>query len=109
MTKTAEERISSLEDNFTFMGEGIRRVEKALEKLDATVATLVEKLDTRYPSRESVDLRMGELVRDIKKLREDQDALEARTTRMSAWQYKVTGALVLIAFALGVASHFWGW
>lgn len=107
--KTAEERISSLEDNFTFLREGLSRVEKAIEKLEATLSGLVEKLDGRYPSKESVDLRMQELVRDIKTLRERQDALEARAARLSAWQYRVAGALVVISFAVGVLSRYWGW
>ena len=109
MTKTTEERISSLEDNFTFMREGISRVEKTLEKLDISVSTLVEKLDGRYPSKESVDLRLGELIRDIKALRERQDALETRAARLLAWQYRVAGALVVISFAVGVLSRYWGW
>ena len=91
------------------MREGISRVEKTLEKLDIAVASLVEKLDGRYPSKESVDLRLGELIRDIKALRERQDALETRAARLSAWQYRVAGALVVISFAVGVLSRYWGW
>ncbi|MHB1681578.1 MAG: hypothetical protein ACYCYO_01940 [Bacilli bacterium] len=108
-TKTTEERVTSLEENFAFMREGMTRVERMLEKLDTTVSSLVDRLDTRYPSKESVDLRLAELVRDIKVLRERQDALEARAARMSAWQYRVAGALVVISFAVGVLSRYWGW
>lgn len=109
MDKTAEERISSLEDNFAFMREGIARMEKTLDNLNIAVASLVEKLDGRYPSKESVDLRVAELVRDIKGLRERQDAVEKRASSLAAWQYRVAGGLVVVSFALGVMSHFWGW
>ena len=108
MSKTAEERISSLEDNFAFMREGIARMEKTLEKLDISVTSLVEKLDGRYPSKESVDLRIGEIVRDIKGLRERQDAIEKRASALAAWQYRIAGGLVVLSFALGVLSHFFG-
>lgn len=107
--KTTEERVSALEENFAFMREGIARVEKTLEKLDASVLSLVERLDVRYPSKESVDLRMAEIMRDINALRERQDALEARVTRLAAWQYRVIGGLVVGSFALSALSHFWGW
>lgn len=107
--KTIEERVSSLEENFAFMREGIARVEKTLEKLDASVLSLVERLDARYPSKESVDLRMAEIVRDIKTLRERQDALEARAMKIAAWQYRVIGGLVVVSFVLGVLSRLWKW
>ena len=119
-TKTTEERVASLEENFSFMREGMARVERMLEKLDGTVSSLVDRLDIRYPSKESVDLRVAEIVRDIKTLRERQEDLRkdldeasgklgARVERMAAWQYKVTGALVVLSFGIGVLSHFWGW
>lgn len=109
MTKTVEERISSLEENVGYLREGVARVEKAIERLESTLSGLVDKMDGRYPSKESVDLRMQELVRDVKALRERQDVIENQMSRMSAWQYRVVGGIVVISFILGVLSHFWGW
>ena len=100
MTKTPEERIASLEMSFISMGEGIARVEKTLEKLDGSVTSLVDKLDARYPTKESVDLRLQELRNEYESLKLRVTEVEKNIDKLTAWRNWLTGAYVVL---VGVA------
>jgi chromosome segregation ATPase len=109
LVQTPEERIAALEQGLLSLGEGIRRVETTLEKLDISVSSLVEKLDARYPSKETVDLRFEDVHKELALLRKDHDALDRRVQKMQAWMYKAAGAIAIVAFGIGVLanSHKW--
>lgn len=108
--RTPEERLSSLEESFTFMREGIVRVEKTLDKLDLTVSSIVEKLDGRYPSKESVDLRIRELTTELQtardvneKLTEEVHSLRKDVDILKSWRSWLTGTLATVV-AVGVLA-----
>ena len=104
MPPSTEERLASLEQGFRSVREGLERMEKAIEKLDSAVTTLIDKLDLRYPSQESVNLRFGELQKENEALRERLGILEKQQGRLQNWQYKVAGGIAVIAFGLGIAA-----
>ena len=105
MTRSPEERLSGLEENFDSMKEGLARLEKTLERIDAVLSGLVERLDVRYPTRESVDLRVEDLRKDMESVRKQADESKTRIDRMQRWQYQVTGAVTLAAFLLGLLAR----
>lgn len=116
MTKSPEERLASLEQNFISLGEGVQRVEKAVDDLNKNVSTLVDKLDYRYPSKESVDLRLKAqeskdevLEKEIGELKEEVKTLKSQVNSLKKFQYKATGALVFVAFALGILVRSKAW
>lgn len=104
MSQTPEERLASLEQGFGYVREGLERMEKAIGKLDSAVNTLIDKLDGRYPSQESVNLRFAELQKENETLRERLGTVEKQQGRLQSWQYKVAGGIAVIAFGLGIAA-----
>ncbi|SFU71422.1 hypothetical protein [Alicyclobacillus macrosporangiidus] len=104
MTVTVEERLSTLEAGFQSLKEGLDRVERALEKLDGNVAVLIEKLDARYPSQESVNLRFTDLQQKVAQLETQCEAQRKDIDQLRNWQYKVTGGIAVVAFLLGLVS-----
>ncbi len=105
-----EERIAALEQGLLSMGEAISRVEQAVERMDTTVIALTDKLDARYPSTESVDIRIVELQKALKELRREAEGYSHEISRLRARQYKRMGASAVVAFLLGlVAEVFRSW
>jgi chromosome segregation ATPase len=109
VTRTPEERLASLEQQFSSLEEGFGRVEKAVEKLTDNVTAMMDRLDARYPSRESVDLRFSALEQENAMLKAEVAELKQRVNRMSAWQYKAMGAVGIAAFASGLVWYIKHW
>ncbi len=84
-------------------------MEKAVEKLTDNVTAMMDRLDARYPSKESVDLRFGSIEQDNNSLRTEVVELRQRVNRISAWQYKVMGAIGIVAFAAGLVWYVRHW
>jgi hypothetical protein len=105
VTKSPEERISALEEAVVSLKEGMSRVEKGFEKLEETFAVLMDKLDNRYPSKENVDLRFAQLHDDI----HGENGVKTQMETLKKFMYKVTGAIALVGFVIGVLanSHKW--
>ncbi len=102
MQKSPEERISSLEESIIYLKEGMAEVKNTLEKI-------MDKLDDRYPSKESMDLRISTLRDELKDLHDRTDKVESQTAKMQRWQYQVTGAVMLAAFLLGLLARSVKW
>lgn len=107
--RSPEERITSLEGSFVNLKEGLTDVKTALETLNVTVAGLVDRLDGRYPSKESVDLRVEDLRKDVDAVRKQADESKVQIDRMQRWQYQIMGAITLAAFLLGLLTRGFNW
>lgn len=105
MSLSTEERLASLEQKFNNVEEGIGRLEKSLEKVANTVSELMEKLDARYSSQESVNLRFQQQQQEITQLQALAETLRADVEHMRRWQYKVMGAATVVAFLLGLVAE----
>lgn len=105
MTKTNEERLSTLEESNDFLKEGMREMKEGIREVKETLAMIVEKLDGRYVSKESFDLRVQTLCDALKEVEKRQDATDAKINKLQKWQYTVTGGGVLLGFVIGIASH----
>lgn len=106
---TPEERIASLEIGLSGMKEGIAELKSVIEKLDSTVSTLVDKMDLRYATKESVDLRIEALEVENKSLRSTVKDLNVRVNKLTAWMYKSMGAIGFLTIGSAIvwyARHF---
>jgi len=109
VTKSPEERLSALEEAFVSLKEGMSRVEKGVGKLEETFAVLMDKLDSRYPSKENVDLRFKEIQTEIVVLRLQVADNTKRIYALNAWLYKAMGAVAVVGFGLGIAAQHIKW
>lgn len=99
-----EERLASLEQNFASMKEGFDRVEKAVGKLTDTVSNLGDKLDTRYPSKESVELRFSEIWNEISNIKGEKQRTKL-TKPHWAMVWVTAGAVFISVLSLAISLH----
>ncbi|MFD1677020.1 hypothetical protein [Alicyclobacillus fodiniaquatilis] len=109
-TKTPQERIQSLEDRFSSLEVGMDRVEQALTKMGEQFEDLKEKLDARYPTQESVNLRFDALWKDVIDMKEEHQTVRKDVERLKGGFYRFVGgaavAGALIGYGLEVL-HMW--
>lgn len=98
MTKTNEERITALEESFVYVKEGMR-------ELKDTMNVIIEKLDGRYVTKDSYDIRIQSLLDANKELEKRQDATDAKINKLQKWQYTVGGGAMVVGFLVGIISH----
>jgi len=104
VTKSPEERLSALEEAFVSLKEGMSRVEKGVGKLEETFAVLMDKLDSRYPSKESVELRLKEQMDDIVELKVKNAKMEKGIEELRKYIYKAIGGTAVGAFLFGFVA-----
>lgn len=102
---TVEERLTSLEKSFEYLQEGMSRVEGTLEKLDSSVADLIGRLDNRYPSQESVNLRFESMSKEIVELRKEFEETNVRVDKVRVWMYKAMGIGMTVTFVVGILAE----
>ena len=98
MTRTNEERITSLEEAIDYLKEGMKDVKDTLN-------VIIEKLDGRYPTKESVEFRIQALNDQQKELEKRIDCLETKVAKVQKWQYTVGGGAMVVGFLVGIISH----
>lgn len=105
MPENVEGRLSSLEQGFLSLKEGIDDLKRSVEKVDTAVTSLMDKLDGRYPSKESVDLRIGELKQQQEALTRRLHDMQKQVDKLKSWRNWIGGGLALAAFVIVVLSH----
>ncbi len=109
MTPNPDERLTSLEHDVVSLKDGVERIEKAVEKLADSVSVLMDKLDARYPSKESVDLRFESIEQENQVLKTVIGDLKLEVSKVSAWMYKIIGAMGFITVALDIVWYLRHW
>lgn len=100
-----EGRLSSLEQGFLSLKEGIDDLKKSVEKIDDAVTLLMEKLDSRYPSKESVDLRIAELKQQQEAFNKRLNEMQKQLEKLKSWRNWIAGGIALAAFIIIALSH----
>lgn len=99
-----ERRLSTLEERFVSLKEGIDDLKTSVEKMTESIAFLIEKLDGRYPSRESVELRLNEIWKELENLK-----FERRNSKLSKPQWALVwvtvGAVFFSVVSLVISLH----